>query len=181
MIESVTSLINSPGFGVLLGAAISILTTFLANQYASKDKRRQRSLEITYALEIRQLNLLVDLEKALQKYGRLHIQCQMSLLNDGIYAKNGNRLVRPEIDEDCRLAGVEVVVLNSQIQAEAIRKKVDEALAPDSWSNEEPEIESFMHESIDRLNSALEVIGDGIRDIQGSLSEVFDPSKRCTQ
>lgn len=132
MIESVTSLINSPGFGVVLGAAISILTTFLANLYASKDKRRQRSLEITYDLKVRQLNLLIDLEKALQKYGRLHVQCQMSLINDELYAENGNRLIRPEIDEECRLAVVEVVTLNSQIQSDCIHEKVEGVLRSDS-------------------------------------------------
>lgn len=178
MIEAITNLINSPGFGVVLGAAISILTTFLANRYASKDKRRQRSLEITYDLKVRQLNLLIDLEKALQKYGRLHAQCQLSLLNDEIYAENGNRLIKPEIDEECRLAGIEVIILNSQIQSDIIRKKVDEALVSDSWSNDRLEIESFMHKSAQNINSALEALGDEIRNIQGSLSEVFESASR---
>lgn len=173
MLEAITNLINSSGFGVVLGAAISILTTLLATKSASKDKRQQRALDVTYDLKVRQLNLLIELQKAVQAYGRLTAQCQLSLLHDELYAENGNRLADPELEERRRLAGVEVNLLSSQIQSDAIRQKVHDSTGFDSLSNDPDVIKAFMFDSIAKIDDAIVAIGNEIRSIQGSLSSVF--------
>lgn len=171
--DFVLAFINSPGFGVVLGAIISILTTLLANSQASKAKRTERALEVSYSLQMRQLNLLIDLQKALQQFTRLIVQCQLSLLNDGLYAKNGNRMVNHDIDEQCRLATVEVNLLNSQVQSSNIREKVKNAVSFDSFSNDPEVIEDFMHRTVTNSGIADEAIGEEIRKIQSALDNIF--------
>jgi hypothetical protein len=176
MVTEIAELINSPGFGVILGAAISILTTVLTNRYVSADKLKQRALNVTYKLRVQQLNLLVDLQKALLRYGRLNVQCQLSLLQDGLYAENGARLIDDGLCEELRLVTVEVNLLSSQIQAEHIRQVVDDAIFPDSLSNDSKVIESFMFDVMKKVEFAVDEIGTAIRETQESLSKTFDPS-----
>ena len=131
------------------------------------------ALEVTYDLNVRQLNLLIDLQKAMQKYGRLNVQYQLNLINDELYAENGNRPADPEIDEQIRLIGVEVNLLNSQIQSDHIRQKVIEAMPTDSWSNDPMVINKFMHDTVSKITIAIEAVDKEVRAIERSLAKVF--------
>lgn len=178
MIVEINNLINSPGFGVILGAAISILTTYLANRFTSKDKREQKSLEISYSLRVQQLNLLIELQEVLQEFGRLNAQCHWSLMKDNLFAENGNRLCDSELDEKCRLARAKVIQINSQIQSDFIREEVTTVIQIESWSNDLGVIENCLLESAVKLNSVIESIGSEIRSTQDSLSKIFSSSAK---
>ena len=178
MYETFISIINSPGFGVVLGAAISIFTTTVTNRYTLKSKRVEKQLEVSYDIKLSQLNTLVDIQAAVQKLGRASVQCCNSLLNDGLRAENGNRLVDPAIDEERRLLGVDVILLNSRVISPDIRMKVKETASWGLWSNDAAEIQRYMHSEADKTNNAMEVIGAEIREIQDSLIEKYPKEKR---
>lgn len=86
---------NSPGFGVVLGALISIITTLIANKYTLKAKRVEKQLEVTYEVKLTQLNTLVDLQTAIQNLGRANVECCQSMLHDNLHAENGTALLTP--------------------------------------------------------------------------------------
>lgn len=174
MTELVIGVLNSPGFGVILGALISIVTTVLANKHSFRLKNIEKQLQVSYDIRIAQIETLVELQSAVQKLGRANVQCCNSLLSDGLYADNGNRLIDPAIDEERRLLGTDVILLNSRIVSPDIRELVKEAASWNLWSNDPKEIERYMYDEADRINTAMEAIGKEIRVQQDSLSKVGD-------
>lgn len=173
MLSELITLVNSAGFGVVLGGVISIATTIITNKHGLRLKRIQKQLDIHYDLKLSQLSTLTDLQAAIQKLGRANVECCQSLLHDGLYLENGMRQIEPSVDEKRRLMGVDVILLNSRVDSAAVREAVDEARAFDLLIDTPSEIEAFMHKSTEAIGVAMDLIGSEIRRIQNSLIEDF--------
>lgn len=170
----IASFFNSAGFGAIVGGLISIFATIIANKYGVKLKRIEKQLDVAYDFKMSQLNVLIDLQAAVQKLGRANVKCCQSLLKDNLKLENGMRKIEPSIDEERNLVGVDVVLLNSRVNSAELRNVVNEAKTFNVLMNSDSEIERFMYESIERVNTAIDAIGAEIRRIQETLSKTSD-------
>lgn len=160
--------------GVVVGALSSIGTTVLVNRGNSAIQRENRRYGARLELIKDELEELVQLQEALQSWGRSYVQDRLSLMRDGLYADNGNRLSKDEYSERLRADHATVSLLASRVGCEELRKQITEAMRKSiALTNNVEEINRIMDTTIVLLSECIERVGQEIRLKREELSNLL--------
>lgn len=121
-----------------------------------------------------ELEELVQLQEALQSWGRSYVQDRLSLMRDGLYADNGNRLSKDEYSEHLRADHAAVSLLASRVSCEELRGQITEMMQKSiALTNNVEEINRIMDATIVLLSGCIERVGQEIRLKREELSKLL--------
>lgn len=165
---------NHTLMGVIVGALSSIGTTVLVNRGNSAVQRENRRYGSRLELIRGELEELVQLQEALQSWGRSYVQDRLSLMRDGLYADNGNRLSKDEYSEHLRADHAAVSLLASRVSCEELRGQITEMMQKSiALTNNVEEINRIMDATIVLLSGCIERVGQEIRLKREELSKLL--------
>lgn len=150
--------------GVLVGALSSVGTTVLVSRNNAAIQKANRQFEVKLASINTELEELVQLQEALQKWGRSFTLNARSLSHDQLFAENGNRLAKDEYSEQLRVGQAAVRLLSNRLGCEELREQISELLKHSIIESNNPEIIKVqMFSTVNELNECMEKIGSEIR------------------
>lgn len=155
--------------GTAIGAAASLLTTFITNRHSEVMSVKARSEERLQRFRDFQRETLLELQTALNEVARttflVHLEDTKSYVSSQEW---GTGQVPPKLDEECLVARTRVMIFAERVADEAVRKTVKalmEEVGLFISTQSKLEADSSLNKIISLSRASIEMAGKTLRDL----------------